>query len=60
MNKQLKIAASTQKVLDASLRKALGKRGMEMLENKEAKLICIDGEWWLIDMSKRKVESADV
>jgi hypothetical protein len=59
MNKQLKIAKYAQKVLDASLRHALGKAGQELLKNKQAKLIYIDGTWWLIDMLNRKVGEKD-
>jgi len=54
MNIQLKIAPSTQKRIDASLRKAIGEKGRNMVENKQAKLIYIDNEWWLIDMTNRK------
>ena len=54
MNVKLKIAPSTQKRIDASLRKAIGEKGRNMVENKQAKLIYIDGEWWLIDMTKRR------
>ena len=59
MNKQLKIAKYAQKVLDASLRRSLGKAGQEVLKNKQAKLIYIDGTWWLIDMLNRKVGEKD-
>jgi hypothetical protein len=55
VNKQLKIAKYAQKVLDASLRHALGKAGMERLKTKQAKIIYIDGEWWLIDLMNRRV-----
>ena len=55
MNVKLKIAPSTQKRIDASLRKAIGEKGRNMVENKQAKLIYIDNEWWLIDMTNRKV-----
>ena len=58
MNKQLKIANYAQKVLDASLRRSLGKAGLELLKNKQAKLIYIDGEWWLISLD-RKVGEKD-
>jgi len=54
MNVKLKIAPSTQKRIDASLRKAIGEKGRNMVEKKQAKLIFIDGEWWLIDMTKRR------
>jgi hypothetical protein len=59
MNIQLKIAPSTQKRIDASLRKALGEKGRNMVEKKQAKLIYIDGTWWLIDMLNRKVGEKD-
>ena len=56
MNIQLKIAPSTQKRIDASLRKAIGEKGRNMVENKQAKLIYIDGEWWLISLDRREGE----
>lgn len=54
MNKRIYIAKYARKCLDASIRRALGKDGMEKLEQKKAKVVCLDGEWWLLDMEKEK------
>lgn len=54
MNKRIYVSKSARKVLDASLRRALGKDGMAKLAQKKAKVVCLDGEWWLLDMEKEK------
>ena len=54
MNKRIYIAKYARKCLDASIRRALGKDGMEQLANKSAKIVCLDGEWWLLDMDMKK------
>jgi hypothetical protein len=54
MNKRIYIAKYARKCLDASIRRALGKDGMEKLARKETKIVCLDGEWWLLSMSKQK------
>lgn len=54
MNKRIHIAKYARKCLDASIRRALGKDGMEKLARKEIKIVCLDGEWWVLDMLKKK------
>jgi len=52
MNKRIHIAKYARKCLDASLRRALGKDGMEKLEQKQIKVVYIDGEWWIIGLTQ--------
>ena len=52
MNKRIYIAKYARKCLDASLRRALGKDGMEKLEQKQIKVVYIDGEWWIIGLTQ--------
>jgi hypothetical protein len=52
MNKKIEICKSAQERLDRSLRKALGERGRNLLEQKKIKVVYIDGEWWIIGMTK--------
>ena len=56
MNKRIYIAKYARKVVEASLRRALGKHGMELVQQKKAKVVCLDGEWWLLGMDRTKKE----
>ena len=54
MNKRITISKTAQKYLDSSLRRALGERGMNLLEQKQIKIVYIDGEWWILDLDMKK------
>lgn len=54
MNKKIQIAKYAKQVLDASLRRALGKHGLELVRQKKAKVVYLDGEWWLLDQDYEK------
>ena len=56
MNNRIEICKSAQERLDRSLRRALGEKGRNLLEQKKIKLVCLDGEWWLLDMAKEEGE----
>ena len=59
MNKRIEICKSAQERLDRSLRKALGERGRNLLEQKKIKVVFIDGEWWVLDMDMKKKDGAE-
>ena len=52
MNKRIEICKSAQERLDRALRRALGERGRNLLEQKQIKVVYIDGEWWIIGLTQ--------
>jgi len=59
MNKRIYIAKYARKCLDASIRRSLGKDGMAQLAQKKIKIVCMDGEWYALDMDMKKKDGVD-